>query len=204
MGEAEEQILRMLSEGVISAEEAGKLLDAIGPEDAVTTVAGEPVLTSGTETASEHHLPPDFRRLRRRWQVPLLIAGGTLLLSTIGLALLYQSEGDVAFIGFFCLWSLFIVALPATFLILLARRATWLYVNIDQKEGRNLSFGLPVPVRWAGGIIRISRRFVSGDAGKQLENAEAFIAALADNPKGNPLIIDVDDEDGDKVQVYLG
>ena len=204
MGEAEQQILQMLSDGVINAEEADKLLAALGPDDDVTRIAGDPVLAPGTETEDGERLPPDFQRIRNRWRTPLLIAGGSLLLSTAGLALMYQASTDIALIGFLCIWSIFILALLATFIVLLARRSTWLYVNIDQKEGRRISFGFPVPVRWAGGAVRVARRIVPGDAGRQLDNAESFISAFADNPATDPLIIDVDDEDGDRVQVYLG
>jgi hypothetical protein len=204
MGEAEKQILQMLSDGVINAEEADKLLSALGPEDDVTTVAGDAVLTAGTGSEPDDPLPPDFQRMRRRWRVPLLIAGGSLLLSTAGLALMYQASTDVALIGFLCVWSIFILALVATFIVLLARRSTWLYVNIDQKEGRRISFGFPVPVRWAGGVVRVARRFVPGDARRQLENADTLLSTFAENQAGDPLIIDIDDEDGDRVQVYLG
>lgn len=204
MGEAEKQILQMLSEGVISAEEADKLLSALGPEDEVTTVAGDAVLTAGTGSEPDDLLPPDFQRMRSRWRVPLLIAGGSLLLSTAGLALMYQASTDVALIGFLCVWSIFILALVATFIVLLARRSTWLYVNIDQKQGRRISFSFPVPVRWAGGVVRVARRVVPGDTGRQLENVDTLLSTFAENQAGDPLIIDIDDEDGDRVQVFLG
>ena len=37
-----------------------------------------------------------------------------------------------------------------------------------------------------------------------LETASAMVTALKDDPEAVPIVIDVDEEDGDKVQIYFG
>lgn len=205
MGEAEKQILKMLEEGRITAEEADKLLAAVGPEHEVGYVAGETVLMPAVE--SDNVTQPAFNadRFRNRfWRIPLFIALSSLILSAIGLGLMYQSAGDVAFIGFLCLWSFFLVAILATVFLLLIRNAPWLHVRIQEHEGNNFSISLPLPLSLANWGLSAARYFMPPDQAVHLETAAAFIEEMKTSPDREPIIIDVDDEDGDKVQVYIG
>ncbi len=132
MGEAEKQILKMLEEGRLTAEEADKLLTAVGPEHEVTNVAGETILTPVIDSDGLNQPPINADRFRNRfWRIPFFIALGSLILSVIGLTLMYQSAGQVALIGFLCVWSIFRLAIMATALLLLIRKAPWLHVRIQ-------------------------------------------------------------------------
>ncbi len=118
MSEAEKQILRMLEEGRISAEEANQLLTAIGPEHEVGNVAGETVLMPVIDSEDIEKPPFNGDRFRNRfWRIPFFIALGSLLISAIGLALMYQASGQVAFIGFLCVWRLDTLALSQSRLL---------------------------------------------------------------------------------------
>ena len=136
MSEAEDQILKMLEEGKITSEEANKLLAVLGPEQSVGTVAGDVVVTDIPEydTGETQTETPDYSRFRRFWRIPFVIAAGSLLLSGLGLAFMYQADERIAALGFLCIWSIFVLAFVATILILLSRRAPWLHVRVQEQD----------------------------------------------------------------------
>ena len=204
MGEAERHILQMLEQGSISAEEAEKLLAAIGPEDDQSSDAGYQVITQDIPEAEPYESAPDMNKFRRFWRIPFLVAAGSLLLSTVGLALMYQSAGQVALIGFMCVWSIFVVAFLATLLVLLARKAPWLHVRVQEQGGRKIAISLPLPLRLANWGINIAKYYVPKEQAANLEMAAVFMSELSNNPDQEPIMINVDDDDGDKVQLYLG
>ena len=89
----------------------------------------------------------------------------------------------------------------------LSRRATWLHVRVREKEGRRIAISMPLPLRLANWGIGIARGFVDDDTRSHLTMASEFIRAAQDTmrePGAAPLFIDVDDDDGDQVEVYIG
>lgn len=207
MDEAEQRILRMVEEGVISAEEANNLLAVLGPDDSVGQVAGEAVVVPDIVAERKEDapaIPPGLARIRRLWAIPLFIAAGSLLLSGAGLILMYQATANVAAFGFLCVWSIFIVAGLLLFALLMTRRGAWLYVHVEQRHGNAINVGFPVPLRLFGWAAGVARPFVPARQSAQLDTAVTFVKALQDDPARQPIVVDVDDEDGDKVQVYLG
>ena len=117
---------------------------------------------------------------------------------------MYQSTGQVALIGFMCVWSIFVVALLATVLVLLARKAPWLHVRVQEKGGRRIAISLPLPLRLANWGINIAKFIVPADQSMYLEMAAAFMKQMTNDPDQEPIVINVDDDDGDRVQLYLG
>jgi len=204
MSEAEDQILNMLSEGKITAEEANTLLSALESDRAAGIIAGDPVLTSQVVSDADQNIPPDMSRFQRFLRIPLVIAAGSLLLSGLGLALMYQAAGQVALIGLLCIWSIFILALLVTLTIFFARRAAWLHVRIQEKNGRRLAISLPLPLRLANWVLSIARYYVPKEQVVYLQTAAVFVDEMRRNPDQEPIIINVDDDDGDKVQVFIG
>lgn len=206
MSEAEDQILKMLEEGRITAEEADKLLSALGPEQSVGIVGGDAVLSSPMppEPEDSHIDRPDFDRFRGLWFIPFIIAAGSLLLSGLGLAFMYQADESIATLGFLCIWSIFLLAFLATFLLLLARRAPWMHLRVQEKDGRRIAISLPLPLGLAHWILGIARNFVPKEQAMHLDTADAFVTAIREDPDREPIIIDVDDDDGDKVELYIG
>ena len=97
MSEAQDQILKMLEEGRITAEEAEQLLAAIGPEQEVGLVAGDAILTGPDEAkpTGAYRDEPDYGRFRGLWRIPFFMAAGSLLLSGLGLAFMYQADERV-------------------------------------------------------------------------------------------------------------
>ncbi len=206
MSEAQNHILKMLEDGKITAEEADKLLAVLGPEQSAATVAGDPVITDlpQSETDQTHSEPVDYARFGHMWRVPFLIAAGSLLLSGLGLALMYQADQRVATLGFLCIWSIFVLAFVATILIVLARGAPWLHVRVQEQDGRRIAVSLPLPLHFAGWILGLASYVLPKNQAIHLETASAFVAAMREDHDQEPIIINVDDDDGDKVEVYIG
>jgi len=208
MGQAEQQILQMLSDDVISAEEAGKLLNALksktmsptaynADESQDEAIEGEIVTPLSTAP------PPELRRYRRLWLIPLLAAVGLILLSGIGLFFLYQAENP-AFLGFLCLWPILVASMFAAVTLALAQRSTWLYLNVEDQSGTRIRLAFPLPLRVANWAVRIARPFVPGDQRAHLEMAASMASAIGISPDFEPIFIDLDDGRGDKVQIYIG
>jgi hypothetical protein len=203
MGEEEKRILNMLADGRITADEAHDLLTALGPVGEAEDASGHALATPTSESANIEEIQPDLQRFRRLWRIPFFIAAGALLLSGLGLFLMYQSTADVAALGFLCIWSIFIVALLATLMALVARRSTWLYLRVEESDGARFAFGMPMPLNLMGWSLKIARLFVPTNQRARLETAAVFVSAMQDDPDAAPIFIDVDDED-DKVQIYIG
>jgi hypothetical protein len=86
----------------------------------------------------------------------------------------------------------------------MARRSTWFYINVEEKDGHHFAFGMPMPLGLVNWSIKVARPFVTDKQAAHLETANAFVSVMKDDPEAAPIMIDVDDEDGDKVQVYIG
>ncbi len=204
MGEEETKILQMLEDGTITAEEAETLLAALGQEEMGDGFVDQVVITPDLPDSTPNEAPPDMSRFRRFWQIPFFIAAGSLLLSAFGLVLMYQSAGEVALIGFMCVWTIFVLALLATLIILLARKAPWLHIRIQEKDGRRIAISLPLPIGLANGVFHIAKRFAPDGQAANLEMAAVLMEQMKNDPDREPIMINVDDEDGDRVQLYLG
>lgn len=204
MGEAEERILEMLAEGTITAEEAEELLAAISADDQVEPLSGAVIEAPEIQDAKPHSPPPDLSRFRRWWQIPLFIALGSAIVTGAGLILMYQSTEQIALLGFMCIWSIFLIAFFASLLLLLARRSTWFYIKVEEKDGSRFAFGMPMPLGLVNWSIKVASPFVPDKQAAHLETASAFVSVMKDDPEVVPIVIDVDDEDGDKVQIYIG
>jgi hypothetical protein len=204
MGEAESKVLQMLEDGSITAEEAETLLAAIGQEERGTGYVDGENITPDMPKAVPYETPPERTRFRRFWKIPFFIAAGSLLLSAFGLALMYQSAGQVALIGFICVWGIFLVALLATVLMLMVRKAPWFHLRIQEINGRRFAISFPLPLSLARWILPIAKIFVPDEQAAYLEMAAAIVKQMTNDPDQEPIMIDVEDEDGDRVQVYFG
>jgi hypothetical protein len=78
-----------------------------------------------------------------------------------------------------------------------------LHVRVSEGDSRKVAFSFPVPLALAAWGIRVAQPFVP-----QLRETgvDDLIVALRDSTsEGEPFFIDVqDDEEGERVQVYIG
>ena len=142
MSEARKQVLQMLQDGKITADQAAELLAALEPEDALELVAD----SAHEEDAVEGDVimpkspAPDMNRFRRFWQIPFFGCLALMTLSGLWLRSIYQtSEGAISF-GFVCVWSLFLLMFGLTALAFMSRRSAWLHVRVrEEKRDTNLN-----------------------------------------------------------------
>jgi hypothetical protein len=208
MSEEKQQILQMLQDGEVTSDQAMELLQALELSDEfdAENAEGEDEAVLVGEVL-EPSQSPDMDRYRRFWQIPFFITLGALILSGLGLRSLYRSsEGAITF-WFVCVWSVFIFMFLLTLMALLSRRATWLHVRVKERDGKRIAISMPLPLGLASWALDLARSFVGEDEREKLDMASGFLDAARDNllaPGADPLMINVDDEDGDRVQVYIG
>jgi hypothetical protein len=80
-------------------------------------------------------------------------------------------------------------------------------VRVQEKQGRRIAISLPLPLQLASWGVGIARRHADESERYKLEMAASFLAEARQNwqnTAADPLVINVDDEDGDKIQVYIG
>lgn len=200
MSETRQQVLQMLQDGKLTAVQAQELLDALEP-----AVPEEPEAIEGEIV--EPIEPPNMDRFRRFWQYPFFIMLAVLIGIGLGLRSMYQaSEGALTF-WFVCVLSLFILTFGLTALAFMSRSAPWVHVRVKEKDGHKIAISLPLPMGLAQWGIGIARNFVPEREQGNLDMAAEFIRSARHDLKGpdtEPLMINVDDEDGDQVQVFIG
>jgi len=214
MGEEQLQILKMLEDGQIGAEEAAALLAAIRPEQEERSFAalrmthdedGEQASLERAKTVVEEPAaaptwegPP--ARWSRFWIYPALVGGGLLILGAVVLGLLYAASAAPGWRV--CGWLPMILGLVVAILAWWSRTARWLHLRVKEKGERNIAISFPLPLTLTAWIVRIIRPYVP-----QLKETgvDEMILALRDTNQDEPFFMDVqDDEDGEHVQIYIG
>ncbi len=216
-----EQVLRQLSAGELTAEEANALLaDAPVPVSTATETASPlppadpaetptdalPVEEAPASPAGDILMPPDLDRFRRMWQIPFAIALGFVVLSALCMSAAQGVPGFFGAVGFLCAWSAFMIAAVAVAIAFWSRTARWVHVRIQEQAGKRIAVSLPVPLRLVNWLTTIARPFVDEETRGHMDMTAEFIDAMKEEmnrPDAEPLIVDVDDE-GQQVQVYFG
>ena len=204
--EERKKILQMVEEGRISADEAAGLMRTLeadqADENVFDTGAG-----SGFESGASS--APEFdkvkARARRFAMIPLWVGVIVAVLSAWGIFAIQQNAG-VNF-WFFCL------LFPLMFGVLLivigsaGQNSKWLYVNVDRRHQnewpRNITLGFPLPLQLTAWFVRNMGHNIHGMNKKQVDGIVEVLDATGKS--GEPFIVNVDDDDdGDRVQVYIG
>ncbi|MEM7330983.1 MAG: hypothetical protein AAF490_02750 [Chloroflexota bacterium] len=204
MNNAHEHVLQMLQDGKISAEDAEKLLTALDvseqpPHDDEQSLTGDVIPTNPD--------PPNFDWFRTFWRVPFFVSAAFSLLFGLWLRSVYQSSGGAVTFGFICLWSFFMLSLVATAVSFLSRQSPWLHLRVKPNNGPRLRLSFPLPVRIASVGISFAQGFVPNSEKANLEVVAGFLQGAREsltNGEVDPIFIDVDDDDGDQVQVFIG
>lgn len=217
MSEERQQILQMLQAGAITADQAMDLLEALESSeppqleepDSQDTAAPEPDYGPALEGDVIHpqEPPPNMDRFRRFWQIPFFICLGFLMISGLWLRSIYQASEGAISLGFVCLWSVFIFAFLLTVLAFMSRQVAWVHVRVREKAGTRIAISLPLPLGLAKWGVQFAQGFVDDETKVTLHMASDFITAAQESmkePGSEPLMIHVDDDDGDRVQVYIG
>lgn len=192
MNEERKHILNMIAEGKISAEEGVQLLESLADED--ETKEGE----IGSDDISALGDP------RRFWIYPALAGAG---IAAIGAALylaIYGRWGMTPWLT--CGIVPFLVGVTVVTLGWWSRQARWFHLRITNLHTGHRQFvmNLPLPLGLTAWVVSILRPFIPRF---RQTGIDEMILSLRDGieKSGQPLVVDVTDEDGgERIQIYFG
>ncbi len=215
------RILEMVEQGSITSADAIRLLDAlsgseppmVSPEPFDRPSSSEPTAYASAadlqSTEAETNSPgprndPNMDAWRQWWRFPLAI--GTLVTLASGL-LLYQAYRTIGYgFWFFCTWVPLTLGIVVMSLSWFSRTARWLHIRIYQGSGewpQRIALSFPLPIRFSAWVLRRFGKWIPNLEGTSLDE---LLLALDENTSSNqPFYVEVeDDEDGDRVQVFIG
>jgi hypothetical protein len=187
------EILNKVKTGELSIEEAAQRLEDMeaGVEEPV--YSGEALRSSEAEV-----FQPDLGWWKNAWQIPLWVGIAIFVLSAFFMAWAFQTE---SLFWFYCSWLPLLLGLFVLFIGVWSQQARWAHVRVQEKDGTRVSISLPLPVRLASWFLRVFGPRISGLREKHLEELPAVLDALSSSD--DPISVEVDDEDGDRVRVYI-
>jgi hypothetical protein len=193
MEEERLQILMRLENGQIDAQEAADLLAALHVEE--PDAIQEPAAPAGVQA------PRSQERWARFWIYPLMAGGAVLIVGSLIMGLVYATQATRGWLV--CGWLPMILGLVTVLLAWWTRQARWLHLRISEGDRRKVAFSFPLPLGLAAWGLRIAQPFVPR---LRETGVDDLIIALRDSASHDePLFIDVqDDEDGERVQLYIG
>jgi hypothetical protein len=206
--EERRKILQMVEEGKISAEEAASLMRALDEDSVEAQVeAYEADAGSGFDgsASSASEFDNVKARARRFAMIPLWIGVSIAVFSAWGIFGIQQNDG----LNF---WS-FCLMFPLMLGVLLiaigsaGQGSKWLYVNVDRRYAsdwpKNITLGFPIPLGLTSWFIRNFGHNINGMNKAQVDGIVEVLNATGNSD--DPFIVNVDDDDdGDRVQVYIG
>ncbi len=198
MGTPEERakILQMVADGKINAEEAARLLAALG--------AGEddrpdPAMSEG----SAGSLPADMPRVGNLWLIPMYVGLALFVCGALAAFPLYTESGSWLLAA--CGWPVFLIGLLTMIAAWLARNSRWIHVRVTNVDGsqRTIAFSFPLPLRLSAWALKIASRW---SPKLKHTNIDEVLVALNEGLRGDqPLYVDVQEgEGGERVQVTIG
>ncbi|MEZ0395301.1 MAG: hypothetical protein ABWK53_02530 [Anaerolineales bacterium] len=209
-----EQILKMVAEGKITAEEGLKLMQALEqlpPEEAEAAEESAEEVGAGAEWQAERsglEAEPRIARVkataRRLWQIPLWIGVAVVLLSAWGMYALLQGPGMNFW--FFCLILPLLLGVLLMAAAVGSRKARWIFVDVHQKPGEKparIFLGFPLPLKLISWFFRTFGHKIDDLKDAQVDAAVQILETGFSGEE--PLVVNVDEgEDGERVRVYIG
>ncbi len=203
VSEEQKRVLKMLAEGKISPEDADRLLEALEESVPAESRAGRTEPSSGSESEADRPLEAVRNRVRRLWAIPMGAGIGLVVLGSLWMFLTMRASGFGFW--FYCAGVPFLLGVVTMALAYAARTSPWLFVRVERAEGegpKRFVFGFPLPLGLAGWGVRTFGHRIS-----RLDRTvvDEVVQALDETAGDSPLIVHVDeDEDGERVQVFIG
>jgi hypothetical protein len=223
-------ILEMLDQGQITAEqaltliqalEAGEMEAALLPDRPAVENDAEPAepaapdaepqifapepedAPASVSAAHETFKPETSRRFRSFWLIPLWVGAAITVIGGLLMFLAWQSSG----FGFWfaCAWFPFMLGVLVLMLAWLARGTPWMHLRVRRPEGqegpRNIVLSFPLPLRLAGWGLRTFGHRIPG---LESTNVDEIIVALEHISPETPFSVEVDEGNGEHVEIYIG
>lgn len=215
-------ILNQVKAGELSAEEGAARLKQLEEqsetgagtveEPAAASHAGAANAGSGNDAASEQPrvvaaeesaADERLKRWQRWWLYPFWAGLGIFML---GATLMAWSSTNERLFWMACAWLPLLVGLLVLVLAAWSRTARWVHVRVNDpgKDGEKptrVAISMPIPVTLTGWGLRVFGPMIPQFKEKNLDKIGPVLEALRDNH--DPLTVEVDDKDGEKVQVYI-
>lgn len=224
------RILDMIEDGSISAQEGLRLLQGLNENDPaehqairVEQAAGSaieaqiplpaepPAAVVIEEPVPPFHAPadrtqeaaPSIRKWKRWWMVPLWIGVAGIIFGGLFMYQAMQTSGYGFW--FFCASLPLVLGIALMVLAWQTRNSPWLHLRIQQKPGESpqrIAFSFPLPLRLAAWFTRTFGRYIPDVPGREL--GQMIQAVDGTITPENPIFIEVDEGDGEHVEIYIG
>jgi hypothetical protein len=207
-----QQILKMIEDGKITAEQGLTLMQALGDEPEDESVPELPagdeipsfITEPGGEAEDEKKTDPEFdrkvNRFRSLWTIPLWIG---VAITVAGAYWMYASLQASGFgFWFYCAWLPFLLGVLVVAVAFSSRTSRWIYVNVKQKPGETPQ---RIVIAFPLSLVSWLMMFAKGKIHEHERGAvdDVMRAVFESTKSTEPLMVDVN-EDGEHVQVYIG
>jgi hypothetical protein len=196
-----QQVLKMIEEGKISPEEGLKLMQALDDDNAADVVDVVEAVPAAGQAKSDPEFDPKIGRFRRLWMIPLWSG---VLLSTLSAAWMYTAlQNSGLGFWFYCAFVLFLLGVATMSLGLDSRTSRWIYLNVHQPNDKPERIVLSFPLAPVYGLLHLFARYIPAEH-KNAADANVLDAILRTQKSDEPFFVDVHNEGGQHVQVYIG
>lgn len=161
--------------------------------------ASSDVFESLPETPS---FDPRAKKWQGWWRIPLWIG----VIATILTGLLMYSIFRASGFGFWfaCSWFPFLISVGIVALAWASRSAHWIHIRVHQRPGerpQNIAISFPVPLSLTAWFLRTFRSKIPNMEGV---NPDEMVLALNHVTPDKPFYVEVNEENGEHVEVYIG
>jgi len=202
--EERRKILQMVADGKISAEEAATLMRSLeeSAEEEIEVIEAES--GSGGAGSDAQEFDQVRRRAMRFAMIPLWVG---VILTVLSAWWMYSVQQNAGLnFWFFCLSMPFLLGILLIALGAGSGSSRWLYVNVDRSHQadwpKNITIALPLPLGLVGWFLKNFGSHIEGL--KKTTIDEVLMAVSLAKSVTEPLIIHVDDDGGERVQVFIG
>jgi hypothetical protein len=209
------QILKMIEDGTVSAEDGIRLLNALSgttapPAQAASAgappAAQEPQSAPPAPAPAPQSPPPDFAYWRSWWRLPFAIGATVTVVSALLAWWAWRAADSQLSVWFGLLMCPLAFGVVVMLLAFASRTARWLHLRVNTGRDefpRRIALSLPMPfgpLRW---VVNLVAQF---NPELRERGATEMLTALGSGlTSDNPLYVEVaEGESGEKVQVYIG
>lgn len=200
-------VLKKVQSGELSVDEAANRLSMMDEPQAEQ--AAPPSLTPlpapepqwGTVPPVVEETEPDLGWWKNAWMVPFWVGTGIFILGAAIMAWAYSASPANPNFWFFCSWVPMLLGLLVLFLGWWSRQARWVHVRVQDADGSKVNISMPLPLRLAGWFLRVFGPMIPAVKEQKLDFLPEIFDAVSQTR--DPIWVDVDDEDGDRVKVYI-
>jgi hypothetical protein len=158
-----------------------------------------PVVEEQPETPS---FDPRSDKWRGWWRIPLWIGVIGTILTGLLLYSIYHAAGFNFW--FACAWFPFMLCVAILALAWASRSAHWIHIRVHQPPGerpQKIAISFPVPLGLMAWFLRTFRSKIPNIQGI---NPDEMILALRHVSPEQPFYVEVNEDDGERVEVYIG